>query len=748
MEQKKSSKDWLIELARYKRKFEKFTATGQSIVDRYRAEEEKSVIGTRFNILRSNKAVLKPSLYAKAPNPVVSRRYKDKNPVARVASTILERCLSYEINIYCDYDNCLSSAVDDRLLPGRGTAWLRYEPVTEEQEYQISNTVEGEDYSLENEESNAIAGDEPLLQITNETTPCDYVYWKDFAHNADARTWEEVVWVARKVLIEQNAGVERFGDIFKTLPQAKQDEDTKEIEQTTGKRSNIWEIWHRPSKTVVWVCDGYEFVLDEKPDPLNLCEFFPCPKPLYADTTTDSLIPRPDFTMYQDQADELDKVTKKIDEITTALEVKGYYAKEESNLKNLLESGHNGEMFPINNWQAILDRGGISSMLDFYPIEPLVNALNALEQRRSVLIETIYQLSGISDIQRGSSDPNETASAQQIKAQFSSVRLGKMKQDVAYFALSLLRMKAEVMAEKYQDETLVRMSGALDLPEVQQNQQILPMALAMLRDEVTRNFAIEIETDTLVEADQMAEQQARTEFLGSLTPFLEKSLMTAQAEPAILPAIKEMVLFGVRGYKVGETMESTIESVFDSISEQAKAQEGQPPPPDPEQMKLDAESQAKQMDMQLKAQESQTKAQAEAQRLQLDQAKAGQDVQLKQFEIQAKNEIEIRKLDFEKWKVERQEQTKLLLAKMAQTHDMNKAEVESGNIEIDEEGNKKPSQAIEAIVLGIAQGQAELVKVITESNAMLIETLTNKLNRPKVLVKDANGNKMAVPIDE
>ena len=747
MEQKKSSKDWLIELARYKRKFEKFTVTGQSIVDRYRAEEEKSVIGTRFNILRSNKAVLKPSLYAKAPNPSVSRRYKDKNPVARVASTILERCLSYEINIYCDYDNCLSSAVDDRLLPGRGTAWLRYEPVTEEQEYQISNTVEGEDYSLENEESNAIAGDEPLLQITNETTPCDYVYWKDFAHNADARTWEEVVWVARKVLIEQNAGVERFGDIFKTLPQAKQDEDTKEVEQTTGKRSNIWEIWHKPSKTVVWVCDGYEFVLDEKPDPLNLCEFFPCPKPLYADTTTDSLIPRPDFTMYQDQADELDKVTKKIDEITTALEVKGYYAKEESELKSLLQPGHNGEMFPINNWQAILDKGGIASMLDFYPIEPLVNALNALEQRRSVLIETIYQLSGISDIQRGSSDPNETASAQQIKAQFSSVRLGKMKQDVAYFALSLLRMKAEVMAEKYQDETLVRMSGALDLPEVQQNQQILPMALAMLRDEVTRNFAIEIETDTLVEADQMAEQQARTEFLGSLTPFLEKSLMTAQAEPAILPAIKEMVLFGVRGYKIGETMESTIESVFDSISEQAKAQEGQPQP-DPEQMKLEAEAQSKQMDMQLKAQESQTKAQAEAQRLQLDQAKAGQDVQLKQFEIQAKNEIEIRKLDFEKWKVERQEQTKLLLAKMAQTYDMNKAEVASGNIEIDEEGNKKPSQAIEAIVMGIAQGQAELVKVITESNAMLIETLTNKINRPKVLVKDANGNKMAVPIDE
>lgn len=748
MEQKKSSKDWLIELTRYKRKFEKFTASGQAIVDRYRAEEEKGAVGTRFNILRSNKAVLKPSLYAKAPKPVVTRRYKDKNPVARVASTILERCLSYEINIYCDYDNCLSSAVDDRLLPGRGTAWLRYEPVTEEQEYQISNAVEGEDYSLENEESNAIAGDEPLLQITNETTPCDYVYWKDFAHNADARTWEEVVWVARKVLIEQDAGVERFGDIFKTLPQAKQDEETKEVEQTTGKRSNIWEIWHKPSKTVVWVCDGYEFLLDEKPDPLSLCEFFPCPKPLYADTTTDSLIPRPDFTMYQDQANELDKVTKKIDEITTALEVKGYYAKEEAGLKNLLQSGHNGEMFPINNWQSILDKGGITSMLDFYPIEPLVNALNALEQRRSVLIETIYQLSGISDIQRGSSDPNETASAQQIKAQFSSVRLGKMKQDVAYFALSLLRMKAEVMAEKYQDETLVRMSGALDLPEVQQNQQILPMALAMLRDEVTRNFAIEIETDTLVEADQMAEQQARTEFLGSLTPFLEKALMTAQAEPRILPAIKEMVLFGVRGYKVGETMESTIESVFDSIGEQAKAQEVQPPQPDPEQMKLEAETQAKQMDMQFKAQESQAKAQTEAQRLQLDQAKAGQDVQLKQLEIQAKNEIEIRKLDFEKWKVERQEQTKMMLAKMAQDHDMSRAEVESGNVEMDEEGNKKPSQAVEALVLGIAQGQADLVKAITESNAMLVEALAKGLNRPKMLVKDANGNKMAVPIED
>ena len=47
-------------------------------------------------------------------------------------------------------------------------------------------------------------------------------------------------------------------------------------------------------------------LIDERDDPLGVEGFFPCPKPLYATTTSDTLVPVPDFVLYQDQAMELD----------------------------------------------------------------------------------------------------------------------------------------------------------------------------------------------------------------------------------------------------------------------------------------------------------------------------------------------------------------------------------------------------------------------------------------------------------
>jgi len=752
---RKPSKPWLDQLKKYEKKYEKFESTGKSIIDRFRGES-KAELGSKFNILRSNVATVKPALYAKPPKPVVSRRFKDKNPAARMASTIIERCLEYEITNFCDYDSALGNAVNDRLLPGRGVVWIRYEPVTEEQETQITEDVEVGDggSNYENEESNAIAGDEPMLELASETTPCDYVYWKDFAHNANARTWEEVTWVARRVCIEQKAGVERFGDVFKLMPPAKQ-EDQQESEKYSASHSNVWEIWHKPTKTVCWVCEGYDHQLDEKPDPLGLSEFFPCPKPLYATLTTDSLIPRPDYTQYQDQADELDRVTKKITEMVDSLEMKGFYAKEATGLANLLQPGNNSKMIPLDNWNALTEKGGIGGIVDFMPIDSQIKALSQLNAHRDSLVEIIYQLSGISDIQRGASDPNETASAQQIKAQFGSIRLGDMKQDVARFARDILRMKAEVMAEKYDPQTLVDMSGVMALPEVQMDQNIVGAALQLLKDERLRNFSIDIESDTLVEMDERAEQASRTEFLSALTPFLEKSMALMQQAPDIVPVIKEMMLFGIRGFKVGQSMEAVIEGTFDSYEEQQKqaAENPQPPEPSPEEMQMQHEQQLSQtamqqdqaraqMDMQAKQMELQAKAQSEQQRFQLDEAKAMHDTQAKQMEIQARTEMELRKIDLEKWKVERQEQTKLLIAKMGHENAVKvtamgiKPDMEEMT-ELDDEGEKQPNAAITA-----------LVEAMRENNAVLVSALVSSLNKPKRLVRDQFGNKMSVPVND
>src|SRR5882672_7414309 len=64
--------------------------------DRNRVDEEGQ---RRYNSLWSNVEILKPALYGRPPLPVAERRFKDKDPVGRNATQILERGLRNELEI-------------------------------------------------------------------------------------------------------------------------------------------------------------------------------------------------------------------------------------------------------------------------------------------------------------------------------------------------------------------------------------------------------------------------------------------------------------------------------------------------------------------------------------------------------------------------------------------------------------------------------------------------------------------------
>lgn len=608
-EQAKSAQKWKDELKRYAEAYDDFTTRGKRIVKRYRDERTESENAkSRYNILWANVRTLKPAIYSRPPKPEVSRRFKDDNPIARVASTIIERALSYEITQFTDYHSALANSVEDRLLPGRGVAWVRYEPVTEEiEEPQITEDAEAE----ETAEGSALAGEEPLERIASETCPVDYVFWGDFAH-LPARTWEEVTWVARRVYLSESEGVDRFGEDFRRVPRNHSPDHEGNDKQTTEnlKKAEVWEIWSKSDKSVVWVADGYDSILDEKADPLELEGFFPCPKPIYATITTGSLVPVSDYVLYQDQAAELDEITGRIQTLTKALKVRGIYAAEEKDLARLLKEAKDGEMIPVKNWPAFMEKGGMQNAVQFLALTDIVATLAELYRAREAVKQTIYEITGISDILRGASMASETLGAQQIKAQYASIRLNDMKDDVARFARDLLRMKAEVMCSKYQPQTLVDMSGIMFTNDGQYAEQ----AIALLKNEPLRNFAIDIENDTLVQIDEQSEKQSRVEFLTAASSFIEKSVQAAQMAPELGPLMGEMLMFGVRGFKVGRDIEASMEATVEKLKQAQATKANQPPPPNPEQMKMQAEQQAKQADMQQAAQFKQMELQAEAER--------------------------------------------------------------------------------------------------------------------------------------
>jgi len=114
-------------ISAYDKEFQKWSWRVRKILQRFRDTRDQLSSGTtgaRFNILWSNVTTLVPACFSRLPQPDVSRRYKDNDPVGRVAALLLERALDYEVQHYPDYEESLKQVVQDRFLGGRGTAWV------------------------------------------------------------------------------------------------------------------------------------------------------------------------------------------------------------------------------------------------------------------------------------------------------------------------------------------------------------------------------------------------------------------------------------------------------------------------------------------------------------------------------------------------------------------------------------------------------------------------------------------------
>ena len=659
---KKPAEKWINALKVAENEFKTWTIKGDKIVKRYRDERSATVTSDKkYNILWANVQTLFPAVYSRKPKAQCDRRYKDKDPVGRTAAQILERALQFEIDHYNDYDSAIRNALKDRLLPGRGVAWVRYEP-TYGQGQEITDDVQEDEVT------------ERTQEIETEYTPCDYVFWKDFRHSP-ARTWEEVTWIARRVYMEREAGIKRFGDKFKEVPLSHEPLglDDKDLNaHDLSKKAIVWEIWNKPTGQAIWVAENYSEILDEKSDPLELDCFFPIPKPLFSTLTTDSLIPVADYLEYQDQAMEIDELTARIGKLVDALKVVGVYDASQKGVERMMLEGVNNDLIPVENWAGFSEKGGLKGVVDWLPMDMVVKALQECYLAREQAKQVIYEITGLSDIIRGASQASETATAQQIKSNFASLRLKEIQNSVAVFASELLNIKAQIMCRAYQPETLVAMSGIMNTLDA----QYVPQAIQLLKNGTLREFRIEVESDSLIELDERGEQEARTQFLSAVGGFLKEAI---QAPPTLAPLLGEMLLFGVRGFRVGRD----IENAFDEAMEKLK----QPPPqqnqPSPDEIKAQADMQKHQAQLQADQQQAQIETQLEQQRLAMESQAREREQQLQAQIEQQRNQMEYqRQLQqqqheavIEQMKTQADNQTKLLLAHIDRVTKLETAEI-------------------------------------------------------------------------
>jgi len=746
---------WHDQLEQAQKVFDKWEKRGKKVVRRYRDERDAiEMPRMKFNILWSNISVLFPALYGRMAKPEVSRRYMDQDPVGRLASTMLERVVEYEVTQFNDFDSAMRGVVEDRLLPGRGTAWVRYEPVIVGIEQQETGMPTG----IEADEGAEITNTEEIERVDSAHSPVDYVYWTDFLHSP-ARTWDEVWWVSRWVYMTKDEGIERFGDVFKNVPLTDQNDDIDAknpmtAKATYGKKAKVAEIWNKRTKKVCWVAKGYPQALDERDDPLELEEFFPCPKPLLATTTNGSMIPIPDYCEYEDQAQELDNLTQRIYLLVKACKAVGVFNAEFKELGRLFTEGVDNKLFPVTAWAAMSEKGGLKGAIDMLDTSAIIKTLQQLYQSREVVKQSIYEICGISDILRGATNASETLGAQQLKANFGSLRLRATQGDVARFATDLFRIKAQIVCKFYPPELIVEMSGVMNTPEGQ-NPQLLQAAVQMLSNSTIRDLHIQVEADTLAQIDEQADKQNATEAVKIIGDFLASSLPMVHQAPEMLPMMSEMLLFLVRRYRAGRSLETAIEQAMKAL--QAKAQQAQAQPQqNPEIMKLQAEQQAEQMRMQAQAQSEQMKMQAEGQlaqakaqlEMQMQQAKVQADLQLEQMKEQfaqqlSNNELQVKaremqgREEYERWKAELDAATKVLVARIGANPG-----VDLQMLEAEQAASEKITQELGVGVQNAVMQMAQIADNMANLHGQTMQGIgeaVKKLGAPKKVVRGADG---------
>jgi hypothetical protein len=494
-----------------------------------------------------------------------------------------------------------------------------------------------------------------------------------------------------------------FGEVGAQIPVIEivsGDADTQETTdpKTRGpdlkglKVAEVFEIWDKEERQVLFVSPQWKSAPIKKvEDPLQLTGFFPWPKPLTFVTKISSLVPVALYAMYEAQAKELNKVTVRIGKLINALKVRGLYDATVEGIDKVLQSEDN-VLIPAENVAALLSQGNaLEKAIWLFPIEKLIPVLQQLYLQRQQVKTVIYEITGIADIMRGTTQASETLGAQQLKNQWGTLRLKKAQKEVMRYCRECLRIITEIAVTKLSAQTLKSMTGLpypmqsekqqlqLQVQQVQQQyQQITQVAqmqgrqpppppqippqvqqtlgtptwedlLALLQDDIQRNYRVDIETNSTVDAEATEDKKDIGELLNAISQFLNGVAPMIQDGTLPFGVAQGMLLAVVRRYRFGPELE-----------DQLKQMQAPQPKADPKQAEQQQKALAQQQQQltqataelekqkQLAASSAQVTQQAQAAQLDMEKKAAMQEVAMAKKEAEQNKQFMLKEIEFAK----------------------------------------------------------------------------------------------------
>lgn len=635
---------WKAQIDDALRREKKYRQNAKKCVDLYEAKASEN---TPFAILYSNTETLIPAVYNARPIPIVQRRYKDADPMGKavcdVSTRLLKYLLDHEGQDYDAFDDLMQAAVLDGLVTNRGSTRFKF----------VADSA---------------------------TTECVYgeaVRWDKFFHGY-ARTWKKVPWIGFEWDMTPAEVRKNFPDAgaldFRDMADASEDPDSTESRDELQGVSlvKVYEIWDKTSKKVYFfsACRS-SGALKTVDDPLGLSGFFPVPRPLNFMRKITTLVPTPLYEHYRQQAQELNDITRRLKAIIKAIKFRGAYNSAVEGIEKML-SAEDNELVPVENVQSMPDGTGMDKLLWTVPTNELAQTAQSLYQQREQVKQVIYEITGISDILRGASVASETATAQNIKNQWGTLRLRKMQKEVQRYCREALAIMLEIAGNKFSLPTMMAMTGAPYLTEAQKQQismaqrqqqaeaqaaaqmaqaagQQPPQAPQMpelspeiqealkhpsweqvqglMHQQILLEYKIDIETNSTIDAEASQDKQDISELLNALSQFLNGLGPLVQQGVMPFPIARDMLLVICRRYNFGSQLE---ESIMQMAQPQPQADPAAEAKAQQAQMEAQSATQQAQQQMQLSQMEFEHKK--ELMLLQANIAK--QELAIKQQELQ------------------------------------------------------------------------------------------------------------------
>ena len=651
-----------------------FRAEGEATERMYFGRQEKTYtdgesesalikIDEKTALIHANVDVLKPLIYSDTPQPVVRRRFNGDfktDETDLMATEAVQRLANYLIDVE-DFDGAMIGCRDDWLIPGRGNGTVVYKEKHKDVAEPVLDLVSGQPVI---DPATGLPATKMVSKRINQRVLPRHREWRTMLFCPNT-SWEDLPWLAiehslTRSTIEKRFGADKAAKMSFNRPglansTAPAEDDDKlassvgSVAPTTDTLATaispfdtapIMEIWDRESMKVIWWSSCYpDDVLDAVDDPLGLDDFFPCPRPLLATTKGRRLTPRPDIRYYEQRAEECRIATEKMTEILNVIAVAGLIpASATDEFKKLFE-GKN-QLIPVVSWIAMLQKGNVGELVQWLPLAPMIQALQALQQMREQAKNAMFEASGVSDVMRAATDPNETAAAQNLKGRYSGLRLSERQRRMALFALDMLRMMIDVATGLFETELIAEICG-MDLPlteaerlaEIERRDQLMQafqaqMALhqagmqiaqaqqqeqaamaqqqggmmppgqpapppeppldpgpppeepkfdkkvpetswelvhARIKSDFKRKITISIETESTVLADEASDKQSRVEFIQAFASFVQTLLPLVGTGQMPMATMKEMLLFGIRGFPKSRSLETLIADLPDEL---------------------------------------------------------------------------------------------------------------------------------------------------------------------------------------